>query len=478
MKSNLITRGVTIVVGATFLLSAMTLEDYLNQVRARNPLFKATELSVEASTASLNSGEIELSPVLNAGYTLSKDKSLPSMMSSEREIEQYTLGVAKKFITGTAVEVKSSLTNYDNPGATIPGFAQYTSGILGVSVKQSLWRDFFGAGTRAKVERARKTSEMELTQAKLQNQLILVDAENTYWDYVFAQEDLKLKKANLERAQKLNSWMNKRIENGIAESSEGYNSQALKAIRDLELAQAQNQIKNQEVKLREVMGLKSNEATPELKAVVKSENSTISLMQQKKRVAKAEAVAAYLDAQSKYFQAEETLDQFRPDLNLFGTYNMTSYNAEQDQAFKDMTKTDYPQTVIGVNFSWMFDTSAKAGLAKATKARAEAAKWIARKKLRDGEIEWQNYVRDYEVLKQNLKVTEQIAEFQKKRADAENKNLSRGRTVTANVITSETESAAAQQNLLKTQIGIRKMESGSRLFVDTADYLKNVEAIY
>ena len=470
-------KKIVLLAAASALMSAMTVDQYLNQVKARNPIYRATEISAEASLDKLEAGEISLAPVLSATYQKSRDKSLPSQLSPDRSMETYSLGVAKKFVTGTSLEIKANVNDFDN--AQVPvmfaGFGQYATGVLGVSLKQSLWKDFFGYGTRATIERINKTSQIEAVAADLQNQGLLAEAEGIYWDYVFAQEDLKLKKFNLDRANQLNSWMSRRVQNGTGEKADGFNSGALKSMRELEYLQSQTNLKNTEIKFRENLNLKENEKTPAVNETVSLNSAKITNLATNKKIVQAQAFIDYLDAQARYYAAEETVDQLRPDLNIFGTYNYTSYETERKDAIKNMTKSDYPQYVVGASFVWQFDTSAKRGVARAAQKQAEASKMMADKKLKDGEQEWQKFVRDYQVLADNLKLVEQVADLQRKRASEENTRLSRGRTITANVITAETESAEASINLLRTKIGLLKMEAASRTYIDADAYIKKLE---
>ena len=97
---------------------------------------------------------------------------------------------------------------------------------------------------------------------------------------------------------------------------------------------------------------------------------------------------------------------------------------------------------------------------------ARAAKLKAEKKQLDGEKAWLEHVRKYELLKKSVTVLESVAQFQRERALAEQNKLSRGRTVTAQVVTAEADAAEAEINLLKTKTQLRKLEVASLLFIN------------
>ena len=175
---------------------ALTIDEYIATAKAKNPLFRSYELSVEATQSKYDSSEIELAPLLTAGYLKSKDKSLPSSMATgEREMDQYSLGLAKKFFTGTSVKLEALNNDFKNQGPLIPSLDQFSTGSVGISISQSLWKDFLGAGTRNKIERQKAASQIEMTAAELQRRGFLIQLESDYWDYAVAIEDLKLKKS-------------------------------------------------------------------------------------------------------------------------------------------------------------------------------------------------------------------------------------------------------------------------------------------
>ena len=121
---------------------ALTLDEYLNLVKQKNRLFSSYDLSIEASNDKREAGDTVLSPVLSAGYSLTTDKSRPSTLGPERSVEEYSLGVAKQFSTGTNVKLVGITDRFNNQ--TTAPLDQYSTGGLGISLTQSLWKNFFG----------------------------------------------------------------------------------------------------------------------------------------------------------------------------------------------------------------------------------------------------------------------------------------------------------------------------------------------
>ncbi|MBC7456912.1 MAG: TolC family protein [Bdellovibrionaceae bacterium] len=467
MKSRLLIMSISLVIGS--MSQAMNIEEYMQVYKSKNSLLRSSEMSYEAVQGKVEAAEIDLAPAFTLGYLKGEDKSLPNQLSPHRTTEQFTAGIGKKFATGTSVQLNAQNYSFTNENAIFPGFDKYSTGLLGVTVKQSLWKDFFGLGTRTKVERQRSAAELEMTSVDLQRRGLLLEAETIFWDYIFTQENLKLKKANLDRSGRVQKWTAKRFENGISEKADDLNAKALYSLRQMELLMADNEYKNSEMKFRESLELTSAEKTPEVTANWKETRPYINDLKNKKNVIKIESYLSTLEAKTKALASDETLDSLRPDLSVFGTYNYTSYNRDREQSVKDMGQGDYPQSVVGVNFVWIIDNQAKSGLRDSMTKEAAASQLKAQKKVSDGLKAWEEYLRIYEVTQNQAQILDQVAQLQKSRSDAENDRFTKGRTITANVVTAETDSAEAESRALQARVGLRKYEAMSLLYMETSD---------
>jgi len=444
----------------------LTVDQYLEQAKQKNQLLKAYDESIQAARLKAHSSEIDLSPLLTAGYLSSSDQSKPSQLGLKRDAQLYSLGIAKKFTTGTALKLEAQTGQFNNSNSAIPGYDKYATGSVALTLQQSLWKDFFGEGTRIKINRVQKAAQLEQYGAELQARLALYDVEANFLDYALAFEDYKLKKANLERAQKIDKWTTNRVNNGISDRADLMNARALVALREAQMLNAEEELKSQENKLRDNLKLSAEEKTPEIQADLNAERPYLNQLKQSDRVQKIESYLASLEADVKSLIAAETNDSLKPDLSLFGTYATTSYNREYSNAVSDITKDDFPKNSIGVNFSWVFDTNAKSSLRDSAQKDALSAQLKSEKKIADGNTAWLELKRKYDVLKKSVATLDKVAQFQRERARAEQDKLSKGRTVTANVVTAETEAAEAEVTLLKTKAQLRKLETSSLFFIE------------
>jgi outer membrane protein TolC len=449
--------------------TALTLDEYLNIVKQKNRNFTALELSLQSSNDKRAAGDLALTPQLTAGYSMASDKSLPSSVADERKVNEYNLGVAKKFSSGTALSLSAKTDEFSFSGPVTPAITKYSTGSLGVSLQQSLWKDSFGAANRLRNDREFAINKAETMGLELKRRGVLIEAESSFWDYAVALEDLKLKQENLERARKIDKWTSNRVANGISDRSDLMNAKALASIRELELQTAQDELKSQEVRFRENLDLSEVEKTPEIKANLFETRPYVNELKQLKNVIKIESYISSLEAKSKRLVSEEINDGLKPDLSLIGSYNTSSYNSDYSQAVSDISKTDRPKSFIGLNFTWLFDTEAKRSQVSAASKDALAAQYTADKKRVEGLHAWKEHLRKYEVTQENVKTLEKIAKFQRERAKAEQDKFSKGRTITASVVTAETDSAEAEVRFLKAKSGLRKLEASTLLFTSVQE---------
>lgn len=458
-----------VLIFATVHVQAMTLDEYMSLVIKNNKLVSSYDLSVEASNEKQVAGDLSLSPTLTAGYSVTSDKSLPTTIADKRETTTATLGLSKKFSTGTLIGVSANTNKYEYTDPVVAGNTGYYRGGLGLSLQQSLWKDFFGAGTRLRHERELYANKYETLTLELQKRTTLIEIESDYWDYLVAQENLNLKQSNLDRAKKLQTWTSNRVYNGISDDTDLLQVKALASSREIDLANAADDLRARETKIKENLNLAENEPVPKLTSNLTDTRPYFNELVQKKNVTKIQTYLTSLEAKMKKASSEEVVDSLRPDLSLVGQYNTTSYALDQSEMQNNIAKTDRPITYVGLNFSWMFGSDAKAATLSSAKKDALAADYRAEQAKLAGENAWSDYLKKYELAKQNVLILEKIAQFQKDRAKSEQSKFTKGRTITTNVVNAETDSAEADVNYLKAKSALRKLEAGTQLYISVAE---------
>ncbi|KYG69836.1 hypothetical protein AZI85_16490 [Bdellovibrio bacteriovorus] len=452
---------------------AMNLQEYLKTVESKHKGLQSYQSSQEAALDRREAADIELVPQLTAGVGYLSDKSplgqFAQLGGTQTTAKDLRLGLGKKFSSGTAVSVTATASEVENEGALLnPMFAKFSYGSLGLSLSQSLWRDAFGRATRLRWQRQDAATEAEVGKYDLQKKALLVEAEAAYWDYIYQSENLKIGRASLERAKRIENWTRRRVNDGISDRADLLSTQALVASRQLTLVSAEDDLAAAKRKIRDFLELTDAEAFPEISGDINQKRPLTSMVDGKDgKVVALDAYLASLNAKAMALVARETEDAYRPDLVLSGSY--ATNNFQPDKSISDATSkwtdTNLPTWKAGLNFVYLFDTDVKSSAQGAARKDALAAKLQSERRMIDSESAWIELNRRYVEMTKRVDSATEISSLQLQAAKAQADLFNKGRSITANVITAEQDAEEAQLALTKLKSEQRKMEAQGRLFV-------------
>ncbi len=450
--------------------SSLTFQKYLEQVRAKNRNILALQASMEAVEGRFALADLSLSPVLIASAKQLDDKanSVSSATLTRTQVKEYSLGIAKAFSSGTSVQVAGVAQQHNLDFSAAPGSQQIGQSGLSVALSQSLWRNFFGHGTRLRWEREGELRGIENLTVRLKLEQALVEAEKLFWDILAGDEELRIRKDSLERARRIGSWVSKRVGNGIGDKADLFNAKALMAARELQLLQAQDESISREKELRLMLEIADGESTPKLAADFRSSNKIAAAWQ---RPVRMDAYLAYLEAQVKSLASEETIDGLRPDLILEGQYKTNGYDSDMNAAIKEISSTSKPTQVVALKLTWILDDGTKSKSVQTARADALTARIRSEKSIVESANSYVELARRNQELQKMVKVAEEYSKFQLARAGVEREKLSKGRSVTSQVITAEQEADEAELQLTKLRAEQKKLESQFRMFIERPEGL-------
>lgn len=456
--------------------SALTLDGFLQRVQEKHLSVKSLNAQKEASDSRLVAGDVGLAPILSLKASILDDKNIQSLggyLTDHTKATEYSLGLAKKFSTGTNAQVLASVTETQLVGtnltATPPqGFDQtFARGSLGISVSQSLWKDGFGAATSLRREREALVSQAEKQSYDLQLKQLMIDAESAYWDYLYQQEELSQRKDSLQRAKRIESWMQKRVGNGIGDDSDLLNAQGLVAGRELQLLASQDESLAVEKKMRDLLELAGDETLPDVTGDLRSNRKLeqmISSHQGGRRV-RLDTYLSILEAKAKATAANEIADAYRPDLVLEGQYKTNSNENRMTDAANKISDSSRPTEAVALKLVWLLDSDLKNAAKQTAKSEALAANYKKDRKLLEGESAWQEMNRRHSELSKKILAADLAANIQTKKAAAQRDKLSKGRAITTDVVTAEQDAAESLLLVTKLRAEQRKLEAQGRLFV-------------
>jgi outer membrane protein TolC len=413
-----------------------------------------------------------LSPVLSLGasYTLDDKDTLlfPGTYLTKTEIKDFSLGVSKAFSTGTTAVIKGGIQNrflYSSLDSINP---YPSTGYLSLGISQSLWKDGFGQLTSLRRDRESSVYTIETLAQELKYKQLRQDAENAYWTWVYEIEDVRASRLNLERAKRLESWVSRRLNNGIGDRSDLLGARSLLVSRELQLNQAMDNLKAAESKMNDLLeghiDITNLEPTSNL---FQKRSPSDFISGQGDNIYRIDILMAAQEAKLKGIMASEVSASLEADLKLNLTYQTNSLESNIDEALGKIGNTKYPTYFAGLTWSWIWETEAKSAARNSAKFEALAAKLNSERKINEGKMSYKELIRRHGELTKTTDWAKRAADYQLEKAKFEQEKLLKGRSVTSQVITAEQDAQEAQLNYLRLSTEQRKLESSGQLYIRT-----------
>lgn len=448
---------------------SLELNEFLKLAAEKNKNIKAQFELKEAAELRKKSGDVQLSPVISLKGSYLTDKKLPNFIgSSESKVTQYSASYGQKLSTGTQIALTATAIENANLGiqnpALVSTYGQYSTGMLGLSLSQSLWKDAFGRATDLRRERESHQVELERLAADVQVRQQIIDVENLYWEALYFQEELKQRKDSIERAKKIVQWVTRRVSDGIGDKADLLNAQSLLASRELQLISTEDEVRANQEKIRTLLNIPLNEEVPQITGKLENLKKQLPLSEKAIRL---DVLLSARESQLKSVVANEIKEANRADLVLSFNYNTNSYESggTYSSAMGSWSNTNNPTQMISLAWTYMFDTDAKDALLEVANIESKAAKLKSEQKTTEGVVASRELKRRYDEVSKRIDILKRLTQLQDERARVEQDKLMKGRSITSQVITSEQEAADSKLNLIKLIAEQHKLEAQAKMFV-------------
>lgn len=356
-----------------------------------------------------------------------------------------TYGIAKSGLSGYPQTYGPIHTPYD--------------GTLSASYTQSLLRNFGRDAAASQLIAAQNGSKI----ADLNFQKAIIDliatVENTYWDVVFAKENLANKKLSLELAQKQLKENQIRVQVGTLAPIEVTSAEAVVAQREQDIISAEAQYLNAKDALSRAI-YPQNERVPveptdmpKVEAVTQDEASA-----EKTALSnRVELKAAKLDLDSKRVLEKAANNRTLPQLDVSVGYSGNAANADKlSPVNSDLTGAKYPGYNVGLVFSMPILNKA----ARGAQAQARATRRQGELTLRDQELaiilETRQALRNLQAAEKGVAAAEKTRIFQEKTLEAEQKKFENGMSTNFFVLQRQTDLDNARSAELQARISYAK----------------------
>lgn len=176
---------------------------------------------------------------------------------SKNDTQNWDITLSQKFATGLNYELSFN-NEREETNSLFAGLNPQYSSDLTLTATQPLLKNFGIDINKKDIFIA--NNEKDISDLEFQTKVIdtISEVENVYWDLVFSIEDLKVKEKSLERAKDFERRVKAQVEVGTLAPLEILQAKSEVASREEDLLGAQDLIKDNEDKIKNIMNLNFN----------------------------------------------------------------------------------------------------------------------------------------------------------------------------------------------------------------------------
>ncbi len=434
--------------------SNLNLDQFLEQVSSTHDGLKASKAISKAATMRTDESKLLTRPRLTAQFqnTIDERPQIQPAFQGNRTIDQlYRIGIEEQTTFGLAAKLSYQF-NYRQIDGANPNFIPRNSFYLGTPVlelSQQLLKNGFGSEITAQVELGQAAAQATAFEQSFRSRMILMDARAAYWRTAVAQQIVTAQQGLLDRARKMSDWSNRRVNLQLADKADGIQADALVQVRELELKNAIDELKNSARLLNSLrgedsdqiaetlVGLDTEVALPNLDTLKSSTRDDVRQAQQISKIASA--------------QAKLGEEKNRSQLEVYGAYALNSLESEANPGWSNSWSTRNPTTTVGVRFATPLDFSLAGKTKEAYASEGTAAESVYQRRLIDQRREAEELSFQINSAHQRIAILKQIEATQERKLKNERDRLFRGRSTTFQVLQFEQDASLAQVNRIRTQ---------------------------
>lgn len=454
---SLITTQLMIFIGFSSMSYAQTktnMNSYLEQVKANNPAYKASQDASEGAKLRSTEGTLLILPQLQIDASKTVDETEPTGGTGVKSTyEKYSVSLLQNTTFGLSGKLSYG-HNYTYTEGAAAAFlpTEYQGGYHraspSIELTQSLWKNFFGSEVRAQRNAINAAAEATQYAERAKNLGVIIEAQGAYYKLYYAQKTVQAVKESLDAAGKLRGWAKRRMDQALGEKSDYFQTKASYESRELEYLQALVDERIAARAFNSMRGVSSDEVTESLDAPVSlafnKQNFSDKIWRDDVRAANKQAVAA--KAQSLLGKEKN-----RPTLDLYGKYAQTGLDSNGTDAYDESMRDDHPVYTVGVKFTMPLAFLKSNDVVDGYQKEALAADLAFRRKAQEQERDYNDLISKIETAQLKFKLATTLEESQRAKLQEERKRHERGRTTFFQVLQFEQEYLGSQLNKIKTE---------------------------
>ncbi len=352
--------------------------------------------------------------------------------SSTSENTDVDVGIVGTLPTGLTYNIGPTLTH--NTGQDTAGnpFGSY-EGQAGITLRQPLLRNFKIDAARRNILIARKDIEFSELGLSFQLMDVIRNVEQTYFDLVFARENIRVQEKGLELANRLVTENRRRVEVGTLAPLEQRQSEAQAADTRAQLISAQGAYEQQQNALKNLISDNYREwhgveIVPNEKLLVIPEKFDVMDSWQRGVANRPDLNQLRIDVERRDINVRYQQNQMLPSLDLVGSYGRAGSDDTVGSVARDIRREDYPFYSYGVVLSVPLSRKGVRSAYANTKAVRDQAKLRVEQAEQTVMVQIDDAIKSARTNLERVEATRAARQYAEEALAAEGKKLEAGRS--------------------------------------------------
>ena len=259
----------------------------------------------------------------------------------------FNLGYSQRLLTGGSYDLTFDTNRNSVAGTTGFLFNPSYGSNLSFNLTQPLLRNLGLTVNKTLITVARNAAAVEQLLLVQQVLSVIAQVEQTYWELVFARENLKVAHATLKAAEELLASNREKVKAGVLAEVEALQAQAGVASRIEQILLAQKTVEDQEDQLRQLLSksewdLKQTTPLIPLDAPLQHQQDFLLETQIDQAVAhRPEVLQAKKNVSSSQVQTQFAKNQLLPDLSFQGGLGLAGLGNNSSDSWNRLGSTDF-----------------------------------------------------------------------------------------------------------------------------------------
>lgn len=379
------------------------------------------------------------------GHLLSFGVSKQSEWGPQFSLSQNVQRMKIEDASSTAVPLPTFYDVYPEAHLTIP-----------------LWRNLFGAETRAEIAGSKTLNENRKLEAQIQAVQVNASVDLSFYTYAANKEMYEASKEMFDRAEKIYNWVKNQRARGLVEESDVYQARAAVQLRRLELNQIENQLKASARKFNDLRGIVSDEVKENL-IVTPLDTAQLQLSKSNTKVRKDQKIAMGL-TQMQMQEFTSAREKAKPNLDLTFKAQWVGRDREYNEANSEWQDREQPYYYAGVEFSLPLNVPKYMDIRSGLKKMEQGEQLKIASRTRDDKTEWQNFLDLGDTLQKQVALSRELEESERLKSKVARTSFQRGRSTTFQILTFEQDYITAQIQRIKIELQARQFLTQIPLF--------------